>query len=34
MALEEWKVRLTSFKVKVEVDAELGNKLSSVLESH
>ena len=26
-ALEEWKLRLTSAKVEVEVEAELGNKL-------
>ena len=26
MALEEWKLRLTSAKVEVEVEAELGNK--------
>ena len=25
VALEEWKIRLTSAKVEVEVDAELGN---------
>ena len=25
MALEEWKLRLTSAKVEVEVEAELGN---------
>ena len=27
VALEEWKVRLTSAKVEVEVEAELGKKL-------
>ena len=26
MALEEWKLRLTSAKVEVEVEAELGNR--------
>ena len=26
VALEEWKLRLTSAKVEVEVEAELGNK--------
>ena len=28
VSLEEWKLRLTSAKVKVEVEAELGNNLS------
>ena len=28
MALEEWKLRLTSAKVEVEVEAELGKILS------
>ena len=28
MALEEWKLRLASAKVEVEVEAELGKKLS------
>ena len=27
MALDEWKLRLTSAKVEVEVEAELGNNL-------
>ena len=27
VALKEWKLRLTSAKVEVEVEAELGNKL-------
>ena len=27
VALEEWKLRLTSAKVEVEVEAELGNTL-------
>ena len=26
VALEEWKLRLTSAKVEVEVEAELGNR--------
>ena len=30
MALEEWKLRLTSAKVEVEVEAELGNKLDVI----
>ena len=29
MALEEWKLRLTSAKVEVEVEAELGKKCST-----
>ena len=29
VALEEWKLRLTSAKVEVEVEAELGNITSS-----
>ena len=28
MALEEWKLRLTSAKVEVKVEAELGNNFS------
>ena len=31
MALEEWKLRLTSAKVEVEVEAELGNRRLSAL---
>ena len=27
MAMEEWKLRITSAKFEVEVEAELGNKL-------
>ena len=30
MALEEWKLRLTSAKVEVEVEAELGKKCISL----
>ena len=30
VALEEWKVRLTSSKVEIEVEAELGNRAGSV----
>ena len=30
MALEEWKLRLTSAKVEVEVEAELGNLIKAV----
>ena len=31
VALEEWKLRLTSAKGKVEVEAELGNEMISWL---
>ena len=31
MALEEWKLRLTSAKVEVEVEAELGNIHTTLL---
>ena len=31
MALEEWKLRLTSAKVEVEVEAELGNEQSEYM---
>ena len=30
MALEEWKLRLTSAKVEVEVEAELGNNREAI----
>ena len=30
MALEEWKLRLTSAKVEVEVEAELGKILADI----
>ena len=30
VALEEWKLRLTSAKVEVEVEAELGNYLDII----
>ena len=31
VALEEWKLRLASAKVEVEVEAELGKKKSSAI---
>ena len=31
MALEEWKLRLTSAKVEVEVEAELGNRYLDII---
>ena len=35
VALEEWKLRLTSAKVEVEVEAELGNTgLYSTIQDH